>query len=81
VDAVLTICEVGQVLRRSIWFVQGEIANGRLKHARVGGLIRVTSAQLAEYLEECSEKGQEKVRARKARRAETAKAHKEVVHA
>jgi hypothetical protein len=61
------------VLRRSIWFVQGEIADGRLKHARVGGLIRVTPAQLTEYLDECAERGHEKVRARKARRAENCK--------
>jgi hypothetical protein len=73
VDAVLTIGEVGQMLRRSIWFVQGEIAAGRLKHARVGGFIRVTSEQLADYLQECSERGQEKVRARKAQRAEIRK--------
>jgi excisionase family DNA binding protein len=79
VDAVLTIGEVGAVLRRSLWFVQGEIAAGRLKHARVGSFVRVTPEQLAEYLEECSERGQEKVQARKARRAEIRR--EEAVHA
>jgi hypothetical protein len=79
VDPALTIPEVGQVLRRSIWFVQGEIADGRLKHARVGGFVRVTPAQLADYLQECSERGQAKVRARKARRAEIRR--EEAVHA
>jgi excisionase family DNA binding protein len=78
---VLTVGEVGQTLRRSGWFVRGEIANGRLKHARVGGFIRVTSAQLAEYLEECAERGHEKVRARKARRAEITNIREESVHA
>jgi hypothetical protein len=74
---VWTVGEVGQTLRRSIWFVQGEIAEGRLKHARVGGFIRVTSEQLAEYLQGCAERGQEKVQARKARRAETTNAREE----
>jgi excisionase family DNA binding protein len=80
-DPLLTVGEVEQVLRRSRWFVLGEIASGRLKHARVGGLIRVTPGQLAEYLEECADRGDEKVRARKARRAQTTNAREEVVHA
>jgi excisionase family DNA binding protein len=48
---MLTVADVAERLRKSRSFVYELIGAGRLSYFRVGGSIRVSEAQLTEYLE------------------------------
>lgn len=48
---VLTVPEVAEILRISPQTVRNEIKRGRLRCFRPGYGVRITTAQLAEYME------------------------------
>lgn len=52
-DSMLTIQQVAKRLNVSARLVYKLAASGALKAYRIGGAIRVTTAQLAEYLRQC----------------------------
>lgn len=52
-DTMLTIQQVSERLNVSARLVYKLAASGVLKAYRIGGAIRITTAQLAEYLRQC----------------------------
>lgn len=52
-DAMLTIQQVAKRLNVSVRLIYKLASSGALKAYRIGGAIRVTTTQLAEYLQNC----------------------------
>ena len=52
-DTMLTIQQVSERLNVSARLVYKLASSGVLKAYRIGGAIRITTAQLAEYLRQC----------------------------